>query len=62
MSVDVHEVYAELEACRRDVATARYELQFASPDTVVALRERLEQAEAEEQNILARLDQLASKR
>ena len=57
MSVDVHTVRAELERVRRDVATARYELQFAHPDAVLALRERLEHAEAREQELLRQLSE-----
>ena len=52
------ELYAELERARRDLATARHMLEFAHPDAVSAWRERLEQAEAEEQDILAKLEGL----
>jgi hypothetical protein len=53
MSVDA--VWAELERVRRDVATARHYLEFANPDTVAAWRERLEHAEAREQELLQQL-------
>jgi hypothetical protein len=59
MSVDVHTAYAELEATRRAIATARYELSFAHPDAVAALRERLEQAETREQELLQQLAEAA---
>jgi len=55
MSVDVHTLWAELEGTRREIATARYELQFAHPDAVGGLRERLEHAEAREQELLQQL-------
>jgi hypothetical protein len=57
--VNSHELYAELERVRRDVTTARYELTIlVNPDHVAARRLRLEQAEAEEQDILAELERL----
>jgi hypothetical protein len=59
------ELWADLEACRREVATSRHMLEFANPDVVAAWRERLERAEAEEQDLLAQIAQLnqtASKR
>ena len=55
MSVDA--VWAELERVRRDVATTRHYLEFANPDTVAALRERLEHAEAREQELLRQLSE-----
>jgi predicted deacetylase len=56
------EVWAALEAARRNVATSRHMLEFAHPDAVQAWSARLEHAEAEEQDLLAQLAQLASKR
>jgi hypothetical protein len=58
MSVDA--VWADLERVRRDVATARHYLEFANPDTVVAWRERLERAEAEERDLLQQLADAAA--
>jgi hypothetical protein len=58
MSVDVHETYAELEATRRAIATARHMLEFAHPDAVPVWRERLEDAEAREQAALSQLERL----
>lgn len=52
------EIWAELEACRREVATSRHMWEVANPDVVAAWRERLERAEAEEERILAELERL----
>jgi hypothetical protein len=57
VNVDIHELHAELEACRRDIATARHSLEFAHPDAVVAWRERLEHAEAREQELVRQLSE-----
>jgi hypothetical protein len=57
--VNTHDLYAELERVRRDLATARHMLEFAHPDAVQAWRERLEQAEAEEQDLLQQLAEAA---
>ena len=54
---DVRETWAELERVRRDIATAHHHLESALPDTVVAWHERLEHAEAKEQDLLAQLEQ-----
>jgi hypothetical protein len=56
-AVDVHTVWAELEATRREVATARHMLEFAHPDAVAAWGERLEHAEAREQELLRQLSE-----
>jgi predicted deacetylase len=53
------EVWAALEAARRNVATSRHMLEFAHPDAVQAWSERLEQAEAEEQDLLQQLEDAA---
>ena len=57
-SVDVHAVWAELEETRREVATARHQLEFAHPDAVPAWTERLEHAEADERDLLQQLAEL----
>jgi hypothetical protein len=53
--VNSDETWAALEAARRDLATARHMLEFAHPDDVQAWRERLEHAEAREQELLQQL-------
>ena len=57
LRVEVDAVWAELERVRRDVATTGHYLEFANPDTVVTLRERLERAEAREQELLRQLSE-----
>jgi hypothetical protein len=50
------ELWAELERCRRDVATLRHRLPLIeNPDFVDGFRARLERAEAEEQDLLRQL-------
>jgi hypothetical protein len=56
--MNVHETYALLEARRRDSATARHMLEYAHPDDVLVWRERLEQAEAAERDLLQQLAEL----
>jgi hypothetical protein len=57
--MNVHETWAELEACRREIATARHMLEYALPDAVLTWRERLEHAEAREHDLLEELERLA---
>jgi hypothetical protein len=54
---DVHALWSQLEGVRRDAATARHSLEFAHPDAVLAWRERLEHAEAREQELLHQLSE-----
>jgi hypothetical protein len=57
--VNSHELYAELERCRRDIATLRHRLPLLeNPDFVDGLRARLERAEAEERDLLQQLAEL----
>jgi hypothetical protein len=56
-AVDVHTVWAQLEATRRAIATARHMLEIAHPDAVTAWSERLEHAEAREQELLRQLSE-----
>jgi hypothetical protein len=57
--LDRHELWAELERVRRDVATLRHRLDgrevIENVDLLPILTARLEAAEAEEHDLLARL-------
>jgi hypothetical protein len=57
-SMNVHEKWAELEACRREIATMRHELELVVvPEHAAARRQRLETALTREQELLRQLSE-----
>jgi hypothetical protein len=56
--VNSHEVYAELERVRREIATLNYSLPDAYPEWQEAARARLREFEEQERRLLAEFERL----
>jgi hypothetical protein len=56
--VNVHELYAELERVRREIATLNYSLPDAYPDWQEAATARLHKFEDQERDLLQQLAEL----